>query len=84
MVMVDLRLFVCPVLRLPWILLFPVCTSAPCVQHDSVFPWGSVLIPSRAYVFPLGFPFDAVAVAALAAGSNVSSGTATERMEPKL
>ena len=52
--MVDLRLFVCASLRLPWILPLCVCTNAPCAPHDIVFPMLShALLKSN--IFPSVF-----------------------------
>ena len=48
LVMVDLRLFVCPWLRLPWILPIPRHTT-------KCFQWCSMLMSSKAYVFPTVF-----------------------------
>ena len=60
MVMVDLRLFVCPWLRLPWILPLPVCTNGPYAPHDIVFPMVSYADVVESVCFPLGVPFDVV------------------------
>ena len=75
LVMVDLRLFVCPWLCLPWILPFPVSMNAPCVPHDNVFN-GVLADAVESVCFPLSVPCDAVVRAAPAAGSNVSAGSA--------
>ena len=53
--MVVLRLFVCPWLRLPWILLFLVCTNASCAPHDIVFPMVSYADVVESVCFPLVF-----------------------------
>ena len=69
--MFDLRLFVCPMLRLSWIVPFPVCTTVLCAA-DFV----------ESVCFPFDVPSDAVAIAA-PAGSNESRRKETERMQPE-
>ena len=56
---------------------------SPRRPHDTAFSMVFCADAVESVCFPLGVPFDAVVAAAPAAGSNVSSGKATERMEPK-
>ena len=51
--MVDLRLFVCAWLRLPWILPLNVCMNAPCAPLDIVFPMLSHAGVAEIEYFPL-------------------------------
>ena len=81
--MVDLRLFVCAWLRLPWILPLCVCTNALCAPHDIVFPMLSHASVAEIEYFPLGVPFDAVVPATSTAESNVCSLWEAATMEPK-
>ena len=81
--MVDLRLFVCAWLRLPWILPLHVCTNAPCAPHDIVSPMLSHAGAAENEYFPLGVSFDALVPAASTAESNVCSGWEATTKEPK-
>ena len=83
MMMVDLRVFICSMLHLSWILSFPVCTTVLCAPHKRVLSMVTFADCVGSVCFPFDVPADAVAVAAIA-GLNVSCREETERMQPNL
>ena len=80
--MVDLRLFVSPLLALSWILPFLVCTTALCAQHTNVVSVVFPVVAVDSFCFPFNVPSVAVVALAFGTGWNVSSGKAVKRMEP--